>query len=43
LIKLPKDAKRINLCKKEIQQQTIIIQSNKRYRGVTILPDVDPV
>jgi primosomal protein N' (replication factor Y) len=43
LIKLPKDAKRISLCKKEIQQQTIIIQSNKRYRGVTILPDVDPL
>jgi len=43
LIKLPKDAKRIHLCKREIQQQTIIIQSNKRYRGVTILPDVDPV
>ncbi len=43
LIKLPKDAKRINQCKREIQQQTIIIQSNKRYRSVTILPDVDPV
>ena len=43
LIKLPKDAKRINFCKQEIQQQTIIIQSNKRYRSVTILPDVDPV
>ncbi|MES2005005.1 MAG: primosomal protein N' [Bacteroidota bacterium] len=43
LIKLPKDAKRINLCKREIQQQTIIIQTNKRYRGVTILPDVDPI
>ncbi len=43
LIKLPKDAKRIALCKKEIQQQTIIIQSNKRYRGVAIIPDIDPV
>lgn len=43
LIKLPKDAARINLCKREIQQQVVIIQSNKRYRGVTILPDVDPV
>lgn len=43
LIKLPKDAKRISLCKKEIQQQTIIIQTHKRYRGVTIVPDVDPV
>ncbi|MES2329133.1 MAG: primosomal protein N' [Bacteroidota bacterium] len=43
LIKLPKDAGRINLCKREIQQQAVIIQSNKRYRSVTILPDVDPV
>jgi primosomal protein N' (replication factor Y) len=43
LIKLPKDAGRINLCKREIQQQVVIIQSNKRYRSVTILPDVDPV
>lgn len=43
LIKLPKDARTINQCKLEIQQQTVIIQSNKRYRGVTILPDIDPV
>lgn len=43
LIKLPKDARRIQLCKREILQQAVIIQSNKRYRGVTILPDVDPV
>ncbi len=43
LIKLPKDAHRINLCKKEIRQQAVIIQSNKRYRSVTILPDVDPL
>lgn len=43
LIKLPKDAKRIQLCKREIRQQAVIIQSNKRYRSVTILPDVDPV
>jgi primosomal protein N' (replication factor Y) len=43
LIKLPKDAKRIRQCKTEIRQQTVIIQSNKRYRGVTIIADVDPV
>lgn len=43
LIKLPKNAQRIQLCKKEIRQQAVIIQNNKRYRGVTILPDVDPV
>ena len=43
LIKLPKDASLINQCKKEIQQQTVIIQTNKLYRSVTVLPDVDPV
>lgn len=43
LIKLPKDARLINQCKREIQQQIIIIQSNKRYRSVTILPDIDPI
>jgi len=43
LIKLPKDARKIDQCKKEIWQQISIIQSNKRYRSVTILPDVDPV
>ena len=43
LIKLPKDANIIHNCKQQIQQQVIIIQSNKRYRGVDIIPDVDPV
>ncbi len=43
LIKLPKDGRKIEQCKKEIWQQISIIQSNKRYRSVTILPDVDPV
>ena len=43
MIKLPKDAALIHQCKKEIEQQIVIIQSNKNYRSVTILPDVDPV
>lgn len=43
LIKLPRDTKRILLCKQEILQQAVIIQTNKRYRGLTIIPDVDPV
>lgn len=43
LLKLPKDARLIRQCKHEVRQQTVIIQSNKRYRSVTILPDVDPV
>ncbi len=42
LIKLPKDAHLINQCKREIQQQTVIIQTNRLYRGVTVLADVDP-
>jgi primosomal protein N' (replication factor Y) len=43
LIKLPKDGALINQCKKTIQQQMIIIQSNKRYRSVYIIPNTDPV
>jgi primosomal protein N' (replication factor Y) len=43
LLKLPKDGKLIEQCKREISQQTVIIQTDKCYRSVTILPDVDPV
>lgn len=43
LIKLPRDAKIIQQCKLEIHQQTVIIQSNKKYRSVTIVPDVDVI
>jgi primosomal protein N' (replication factor Y) len=43
LVKLPRDAQRIKQCKQEIEQQIVIIQSNKRYRSVNIIPDVDPV
>jgi primosomal protein N' (replication factor Y) len=43
LLKLPKDAQFIKQCKIDILQQIVIIQSNKRYRSVTIIPDVDAV
>jgi len=43
LLKLPKDSALIDRCKKEIEQQIVIIQTNKRYRQVRIIPDVDPV
>lgn len=43
LLKLPKDAQLIQQCKKDILQQIAIIQSNKRYRSVTIIADVDAV
>lgn len=43
LVKLPKDGATIQQCKRELQQQIIIIQSNKRYRAVNIIIDVDPM
>ena len=43
LIKLPREATMINNCKRQIVQQTIIIQSNPQYRNVMITADVDPV
>jgi len=43
LIKLPKDAQFIHQCKQQLHQQIAIIQTNKRYRSVDIIVDVDPV
>jgi primosomal protein N' (replication factor Y) len=43
LIKLPKDAKTINLCKKTIHDQIAVLHNDKRFRSVVILPDVDAV
>ena len=43
LLKLPKDAQLIKQCKREIQQQIAIINSNKIYRSVHIIPDVDTI
>ena len=43
MIKLPKDNALIRQCKKEIEQQVVIIHSGKSYRSVSIIPDVDPV
>ncbi len=43
LLKLPKEAPLIHQCKRDILQQQAIIQSNKRYRQVHIIADVDAV
>ncbi len=43
LLKLPKDIRTVNNCKRAIHQQMIIIQSNKRYRSVHIIPNADPI
>lgn len=42
LIKLPKDNRIIHQCKFAILQQSLILQTNKRYRSVHIVTDVDP-
>ena len=43
LLKLPKNNQLIQQCKQQIAQQIVISQSNKRYRSVGIVPDIDPV
>lgn len=43
LLKLPRNATLIQQCKLEIQHQIAILKFNKRYAGVAIEVDVDPV
>lgn len=42
MLKLPKNIELIQHCKKSIQQQFVIIHSNKIYRAVQLQADVDP-
>ncbi len=42
LFKLPKDASLIGQCKKDIGRQCAVLHAEKRFRNVTVLPDVDP-
>jgi primosomal protein N' (replication factor Y) len=43
LVKLPRDAKTIAQCKKDILEQIAIIHQQKSFRSLTIVPDVDPL
>ncbi|HZE83768.1 MAG TPA: primosomal protein N', partial [Puia sp.] len=43
LLKLPKDGQTIPFAKHLIQQQTAILHNHKKFRSVTIIPDVDAV
>ncbi len=43
LLKLPKDGQTIPFAKQVIRQQTTILHSHKKFRGVVIIPDVDAV
>jgi len=43
LLKLPRDGKFINQCKKDLQEQVAILHNEKSYRSVTVIADVDAV
>ena len=43
LLKLPRDGKTINQCKKDLLEQVAILHQNKSYRSVTVVADVDGV
>ena len=43
LIKLTKDAKQIMVQKKVISNNIDLLRAEKRFRSVTVIPDVDPV
>ncbi len=43
LLKLPKDGRLINQCKKDLQEQMAILHQNKSFRSVTMVADVDAV
>lgn len=42
-LKLPKDFRIIEICKKTIYKQAAIIANENRYKGVVIVYDVDPI
>ncbi len=43
LLKLPRDGKTINQCKKDLLEQVAILHQDKSFRSVTIVADVDAV
>ncbi len=43
LLKLPKDRRINQLARQMIRQQIIILQNDKTFRSVQVIPDVDPV
>lgn len=43
LIKMPKDPAIVKKCKVILEQQSIILLNHKRYRSVSMIPDVDPI
>lgn len=43
LLKLPRNGKIINQCKKDLLEQVAIMHQEKTFRSVTVVPDVDVV
>jgi primosomal protein N' (replication factor Y) (superfamily II helicase) len=43
LFKIPKDAGLMQRCRFMIQQQVSVLQNDRKFRSVVIIPDVDPV
>ena len=43
MLKLPKNGSTIAFAKQVIQQQRAILQNDRKFRSVTIVPDIDPV
>jgi primosomal protein N' (replication factor Y) len=43
LLKLPRDTKTINQCKKDLLEQIAILHQDKSFRSVTVVADVDAV
>ncbi len=43
MLKLPKNGSTIAYAKQVIQQQRAILQNDRKFRSVTVLPDIDPV
>ncbi len=43
MLKLPKNGSTIAFAKQVIQQQRAILQNDRKFRSVTIIPDIDPV
>jgi primosomal protein N' (replication factor Y) len=42
MLKLPKNGSTIAFAKQVIHQQRAILQNNKKFRSVTVVPDIDP-
>jgi len=43
MLKLPKNGSTIAFAKQVIQQQRAILKNDRKFRSVTIVPDIDPV